>query len=123
MSMREPAVISRDNDLTFEVGPIRGRDPADNVVKNWTGTQLQAWIALDPASDTALGGVTLTVNVISSATFVVAFEASQVNTILTAAGTPTALVEGQAMACVLKGTGDLRRYIPLMYRAALRISE
>lgn len=123
MSVREPAVISRDNDLTFEVGPIRGRDPADNVVKNWTGTQLQAWIVLDPASDTALGSITLTVNAISNATFVVSFEATQINGILTAAGTPTALVEGQSMACVLKGTGDLRRYIPLIYRAALRTAE
>lgn len=118
MSAREPAVISKDNDLTFSAGPIRGRDPADNVVKNWTGTQLTAWIVADPASDAALGSVTLTVNVISNATFVVAFEAAQINTILAAAGV---LSEGAAMWCALKGAGDFRVVIPLVYRTARRI--
>ena len=77
-----PREITKDNDLTFEVGPIKGRDPADNTVKNWTGTQLTTWIVSDPTSDTALGGVTLTVNVVSNATFVPSFDASQVVAIL-----------------------------------------
>lgn len=116
-------VITRDNDLTLSVGPIKGRDPADNTVKNWTGIELQAWIVADPASDTPLGGVTLDVDVIgATATFVPSFDAPQVNTILDAAATALTpggpLPDGQRLYCILKAAEEFRVAVPLTYRTA-----
>jgi hypothetical protein len=118
MSVITPTEITRDNDLTFRLGPIRGVDPADNTVKDWPGTQLSGWITTTDASDTPLGGVALTINVVSAATFVPFFDAAQVNAILTAAG---ALTEGATLWAVFKGTGDLRIVRQLVYRTARRI--
>lgn len=114
-----PREITKDNDLTLEVGPIQGRDPADNTVKNWTGTQLQAWIVQDPASDTALGSVTLTVNVVGGAVFVPSFNATDVNTIL-AAALAAGVVDGDALYCILKGADEFRVAVPLVYRSVRR---
>jgi hypothetical protein len=118
MSVITPTEITRDNDLTFRLGPIRGVDPADGVFKDWIVTQLSGWITQVDSSDTPLGGVTITVNSIGNATFVPFFDAAQVNMILTAAG---ALVEGATLWAVFKGTGDLRIVRQLIYRTARRI--
>lgn len=113
-----PPIIAKDNDLTFEVGPIRGRSPTTNVIEDWTGTLVSAWIVADPTSDTPLGVVTVLTSVSAPATFVPSFEASQINTILAAAG---GLTDGMAMYCVLRGAGDFRRVIPLVYHTYLPV--
>lgn len=111
-----PPVIAKDNDLTFEVGPIRGRNPTNNVIEDWTGTTVSGWITTDPVSDVPIGGVTAIATVSAAATFVPSFQASDVNTILAAAG---GLTDEMPMYFVYKGAGDFRRYKPLVYRTAL----
>lgn len=112
--MIAPVEITRDNDLTFSVGPIRGRDPADNIMKYFEGTQLDGWIASAADSDTALGA-SKTFTVIGTSTFIPFFEASEVNAALTAAG---ALTAEQRLWCVLKAANEFRVAIPLVYRDA-----
>jgi hypothetical protein len=120
MSVQRPIEITRDNDLTLSIGPITGRDPADGTVKNYPGSQISGWIAAAEDSDTALG-TGKTFNVIgTTATFVPFFDAPEVNAALDDAGTPDALVPGQILWCVLKGTGEFRIAVPLVYRAARR---
>ena len=114
-----PPIIAKDNDLTFEVGPIRGRNPSTNVIEDWTGSVVTAWIVTDPVSDTPLGGVSATAGVSAPATFVPSFEASQINTILAAAG---GLTDGMSFYCILRGTGDFRRVVPLVYRTHLLVT-
>lgn len=114
-----PPIIAKDNDLTFEVGPIRGRNPSNNVIEDWTGSVVTSWIVTDPVSDIALGGISVTAGVSAPATFVPSFEASQVNSVLAAAG---GLTDGMSFYAILRGTGDFRRVIPLIYRTYLPVT-
>lgn len=114
-----PPTIAKDNDLTFEVGPIRGRNPNTNAIEDWTGTLISAWIVTDPVSDVPLGGVTVLASVSAPATFVPSFDASQINTIL--AATP-GLTDEMSFYAIIKGTGDLRRVVPLVYRTYLAVT-
>lgn len=113
-----PPTIAKDNDLTFEIGPIRGRNPTTNAIEDWTGTTVTAWITIDPISDTPLGGVSAVASVsAAAATFVVSFQASEVNAVLAA----TSLTEGMTFYAVCRGTGDFRRVIPLVYHTYLAV--
>lgn len=112
-----PAEITRDNDLTFLLGPISGMDPTTGLSALYAGASLTGWIASAEESDTALGSVLKTfVQIGTTAKYVWHFEASEVNAALGALS--PAATDGQRLYAIAKGAGDLRLAIPLVYRPA-----
>lgn len=115
MSAMRPIEITKDNDFTLSVGPVRGVDPDDGTVKDYPGTSVDAWLATAADSDTPLGGVTVTAPKVGTHHFIPNFEASQVNIALAA---HPSLSDGTPLWCVVKAADDFRRAIELVYRAA-----
>jgi hypothetical protein len=123
MATQTRPIITRGNDLTFEINRITGRNPTTNAVANYPDATIQGWITTSRESDTALGAVTKTWNAIGGAgsgIFVPHFEASEADTIITAALALVPPIEdGQDLWLIVKGTGQLRRAFRLVYKEAL----
>jgi hypothetical protein len=115
MAARNPIEITKDNDLLFRAGPIRGRNPVTDAIEDYPGSSCQGWLATAADSDTALGSVLKTFTKVGTNIFLPFFEASEVNTALAAV---TGLTDGQSLWCVLKAAGDFRVASELVYRVA-----
>lgn len=105
--------FSAGNAVVFVVGPIKGRNDS-NVIVKYPEDTVDGFVTANAALDTPVLGAAKQFTAVAPGIFVPIFSGSEVDDII--ADVP-AIVAGTTLYCILKGP-DLRVATPMIYETA-----